>query len=305
MSDSVTICIGTIGSPTFERCKKIIDSIAARDPRVKKVVVISNKSPQSAWLNLMRGECVDTKWCLQIDEDMYLHQNALNKLLKFANEKEKEGVKILSASSLLYDLFLRQNIGSLKLWSSEALQSQEFRDVLGGDRDYAKRAKKNGFRNVEISVVLGSHDSAPSEKIAYKKYFEYVQKIRKFKGESSAKSFVKWMKKKHVRENTKITRAAYSGSKSGLHSHIVDRSKKDVDLEVESYLHNIFSSDNPGEVFSRSKNSVKKLLSKEAHSLKVFLNILKSRWAESGEFIDKKAYDGAKRAAKQYLQDKV
>jgi glycosyltransferase involved in cell wall biosynthesis len=225
MNDSVTICIGTIGSPTFAKCKRIIDSIARKDPRVKRVIVISNKRPQSAWLNAMREQCVDTKWCLQIDEDMYLHENALSKLIKFAKSKEREGVKILNASSLLYDLFLRQNIGSLKLWSSEALQSQGFRDVLGGDRDYAKRAKKNGFRNVEISVVLGGHDSAPNEKIAYKKYFEYVQKIKKFKKDSSARSFVKSMKRKHANENTKITKAVYKGSKAGLNSPILDESK--------------------------------------------------------------------------------
>ena len=225
MNDSVTICIGTIGAPTFARCKSIIDSIARGDPRVKRVVVISNESPQSAWLNAMRGKCIDTKWCLQIDEDMYLHRNALSELLKFAKRKEEEGVKILNASSLLYDLFLRQKVGSLKLWSSKALQSQSFRDVLGGDRDYAKRAKKNGFKNVETSIVLGSHDSAPDEKIAYKKYFEYIQKIKKFRGESSAKSFIKWMKKKHAKENTKITKAAYKGAKAGLDHCIINKSK--------------------------------------------------------------------------------
>jgi glycosyltransferase involved in cell wall biosynthesis len=225
VSDSVTICIGTIGSPTFTRCKKIADSIAKKDPRVKRVVVIKNKSPQSAWLNAMREECVDTKWCLQIDEDMYLHPNALSRLIKLAKSKEREGIKILNASSLLYDLFLKQKIGSLKLWSSKALQSQSFRNVLGGDRDYAKRAGKNGFRNVSISVVLGDHDSAPNERIAYSKYFEYVQKIRKFRNASSAKSFVRSMKNKHIKENTKIAKAAYKGARDGFDSRLKDKSK--------------------------------------------------------------------------------
>ena len=171
MNDSVTICIGTMESPTFEKCHALVRSIASRDNRVEKVVVIRNKSPQSAWLNNMRSSCRDTKWCLQVDEDMYLYQNSLSTLIKFANSKEAHGIKILNASSLLYDLFLKENIGSLKLWSVKALQSQEFRDVLGGDRDYARRAKKNGFKNVEIKKTLGEHDSAPNSDIAYKKYF--------------------------------------------------------------------------------------------------------------------------------------
>ena len=225
MKDSVTICIGTIGSPTFLRCKKIADSIARRDPRVKRVVVIKGKRPQSAWLNAMREACVDTKWCLQIDEDMYLHSNALSRLIKLAKSKEEEGVKILNASSLLYDLFLKQKIGSLKLWSSKALQTQEFRDILGGDRDYAERAGKNGFKNVSIKVVLGDHDSAPNEIVAYNKYFEYVQKIRKFKDASSAKKFVRSMKNKYIKENTRIARAAYKGARDGLNARLKDKSK--------------------------------------------------------------------------------
>jgi hypothetical protein len=225
MSDSVTICIGTIGSPTFAKCKRIIDSIARGDPRVKRVVVISNESPQSAWLNAMRGECIDTKWCLQIDEDMYLHRNALSELLKIAKRREKEGVKILNASSLLYDLFLRQKVGSLKLWSSKALQSQSFRDVLGGDRDYAKRAKKNGFRNVEINIVLGDHDSAPNAEIAFKKYFEYTQKIRKFGSEKSARRFSETLERKWKRDGDYISKKAYDGSKHGLLGDIRDKGK--------------------------------------------------------------------------------
>jgi hypothetical protein len=225
MSDSVTICIGTIGAPTFTKCKRIIDSIAKRDPRVKRVVAIRDKRPQSAWLNAMREQCVDTRWCLQIDEDMYLYENALNKLLKFAKRKERKGIKILNASSLLYDLFLRQNIGSLKLWNSEALQSQAFRDVLGGDRDYAKRAKKNGFRNVEMNIVLGDHDSAPNAEIAYKKYFEYTQKIRKFGSEESARRFSETLERKWKRGGDYISKKAYDGSRQGLLGDIRDRGK--------------------------------------------------------------------------------
>ena len=144
-NDTITICIGTIGSPTFLRCKKTVDLLAKKDRRVKRIVVIRDKVPQSAWLNAMRDACSDTKWCLQVDEDMYLSEDAIDELVKFAKKKEDEGIRILSASSLLYDLFLKCKVGSLKLWSSEALQAQEFRDVLGGDRDYAKRAKKAWF----------------------------------------------------------------------------------------------------------------------------------------------------------------
>lgn len=222
---SVTICIGTIGAPTFAKCKKIIFDFYKDDPRVK-IVIIKNKTPQSAWLNAMRKACKDSKWCLQIDEDMYIYKNALDDLLKFAERKESKGVRILNASSLLFDTFLKIKIGSLKLWSVEALQQLEFRDVLGGDRDFAKRAGKLGFSNIEIKKVLGQHDSAPTPEIAFKKYYEYTQKLRKFSGDTSAKKFSLYLEKKWTNDPTYINKKAYDGSLMGLKSKLANKSKR-------------------------------------------------------------------------------
>jgi hypothetical protein len=166
------------------------------------------------------------KWCLQVDEDMYLYPNAISELIKFAEKKEKEGVKILSASSLLHDLFLKSKIGSLKLWSVEPLQKLEFNDVLGGDRDFAKRAKKLGYRIVETNLVLGDHDSAPTPEIAFKKYFEHTQKIRKFSGEKRAKRFCSFLKQKWSKEKTFINKKAYDGSCKGLRIAMINKSKR-------------------------------------------------------------------------------
>lgn len=223
----VTICIGTIGSPTFQRCTDIVYDNFDNHPSVDKIVIIKNKSPQSAWLNEMRKACSDTEWCLQVDEDMYLYKNAIDELINLYRRKEKDGISILNASSLLYDLFLEQNIGSLKLWNSKALQKLEFKDVLGGDRNFAKRASKLGFNNVEIKKVLGDHDSAPTPAIAFSKYFEYTQKIRKFSGENGARKFVNFLKKKYELDTSNyINKKAYDGAYWGLKSPIKNRSKR-------------------------------------------------------------------------------
>ena len=226
MNKNVIICIGTIGAPTFDRCKKIINSLALDHPRVSKVVIIKNKTPQSAWLNEMRVKSRGMKWCIQIDEDMYLYPNSINKLIGFAEKKEKEGIKILNASSLLYDLFLESKVGSLKIWSVEPLQMLEFKDVLGGDRDFAKRAKKLGYNNVETRLVLGEHDSAPTPEVAFKKYFEYIQKMRKFSDEKGAKEFSNFLKRKWLKDKTLISKKAYDGSRKGLQSIMINKSKR-------------------------------------------------------------------------------
>lgn len=226
MKKDVVICIGTIGSPTFSKCKASVDRIVVSNHRVKGVFVIENMRPQSAWLNQMRIKSYESKWCLQVDEDMYLHKNALSSLLLFGEEVERGGGKILNVSSLLYDLFLEREVGSLKLWNSAALAELEFRDTLGGDRDIAKRAKALGYKNYSINDILGKHDSAPNAGVAFSKYYEYTQKIRKFKSDSSARKFCESLRVKWEKNPTYTNKKAYDGSKHGLTGKIKDKSKR-------------------------------------------------------------------------------
>jgi hypothetical protein len=224
--NNIVICIGTIGSPTFDKCKRSVDKIAKNNPLIKDVVIIRDKKPQSEWLNTMRLAALDAEWCLQVDEDMYLYDNCINILYQKAVEEKNKGKKILNVSSFLYDLFLETKIGSLKLWSTDVFRILDFRDVLGGDRDYARRAHELGYRNISIKNILGDHDSAPTPSIAFKKYFEYTQKIRKFSGDEEAIKFNLSLKLKYDRKKDYITKKALDGSSMALVKRIKDISKR-------------------------------------------------------------------------------
>lgn len=215
MRKDVTICIGTVGYPTFERCYKSVKKIAHSDERVRDVVVIKDKFPTSSWLNEMRKN-TSTQWVLQVDEDMYLKDNCIEELISLAKIKtNKHNIKVLNASSLLYDLFLETNIGSLKLWNTDAFKLAEFKNVQGSDRQYAKDLEVFGFKNVSTSKVLGRHDSAPSEDIAYFKYMEYVQKIIKYQDKGAGKKFLNFLRKKHIKQDDIISFFALEGGLAG------------------------------------------------------------------------------------------
>ncbi len=235
MKKDITVCIGTVGYPTFERCLKRVNEVAEADGRIKKVVVIKNKYPTSAWLNEMRYSC-KTTWCLQIDEDMYLHDNAIDELIKLAQKSEAKGIKVLNASGLLLDLFLNTNIGSLKLWNTEAFKVAEFKDVKGSDRQFAKDAGKFGFRNVEVHKVLGKHDSAPNPEIAFFKYKEYVEKIKRFEGEQGARRFVRHLKSIRKKRKDVIGDYAFAGGYIGLRSSGEDNTKNYLDNIIDEPL---------------------------------------------------------------------
>jgi hypothetical protein len=220
MKKDVIICIGTIGSPTFDKSYSIAKSIKKRYKNVKKIEVIEGYSPQCSWLNEMIVRSQGYTWCLQLDEDMYLKENAIKVLLNKARERESEGVGVGVIHGMLWDIFLEQQIGSLKLWRTKILKKFQFEDILGSDRKVVTGIKKKGYQTVSISDILGDHDSAPTVEIGQKKYFEYVQKIRKFNGEDKALAFIESLKKKNKDES--IIKYA----QKGLSNEIINKSKK-------------------------------------------------------------------------------
>lgn len=208
----ILICIGTMGRSTFNRCYESVMLARKAFSQKTDVHIVKNKSPQSAWLNKMRKAAMGWDWCFQIDEDMYLYENALEDLYNFAVRKSKK-TKILSASSLLYDLFLEGKVGSLKIWNSDALRKLEFRDVLGSDRDIAKRGEEIGYFTVATNLVLADHDSAPTEKIAYDKYYKHILKLKKFENNKDIKYFLNFLKSKTIKNpRSEIFRSAYNGA---------------------------------------------------------------------------------------------
>jgi hypothetical protein len=232
MRKDVTICIGTVGYPTFHRCYSQAKSIYKSDPRVKDLVVIKDRYPTSAWLNEMRTSA-ETQWILQVDEDMYIYDICIDILLNLSRSHIKKGKKILNASGLLHDTFLDTKIGSLKLWNVDALQVAEFKDVQGSDRQFAKDAGKHGFQNVEVRKVLGEHDSAPSPEIAYFKYKEYIMKIRRYQNDAAAKNFCKHLAKISKRRGDSIGKLAYEGGLRGLKAPL-DSNTKNFTKNMES-----------------------------------------------------------------------
>jgi hypothetical protein len=212
--DNIIICIGTINRPTFKKCYNLIIKNFSNHKNVKKIEVIKDKRPKSAWLNEMANISKDYDWCLQVDEDMYLYPNAVDELLNFAKLEKNKGVKIANASSMLNDLFLNYKVGSLKLWNTEVFKYVNFKDVLGSDRQFADDALKFGFKNIAIDKTLGDHDSAPSPEIAYVKYYEYIEKIFKFNGNQSASNFLSILEKNKNKNN--IYKYAFDGAYNKL-----------------------------------------------------------------------------------------
>jgi hypothetical protein len=219
----ILICIGTMGRSTFNRCYESVLKAQKAFSEKTDLHIIKNKSPQSEWLNAMRKAAMGWDWCFQVDEDMYLYENAFEYLYHFAKRRSRTE-NILNASSMLYDLFLEQKIGSFKIWNSDSLRKLKFKNVLGSDRDIAKRAEYLKLYCISKNIILGDHDSAPNEKIAYNKYYKYVDKLKKFNNTKGVDHILDFLDKKRT-NGCKISEAAYRGAfDSSVANGVIDNS---------------------------------------------------------------------------------
>jgi len=234
----ILICIGTMGRPTFNRCYESVLKAQKAFSQKTDLHIIKNKSPQSEWLNSMRKAALGWDWCFQIDEDMYLYENAFEDLYSFAILKSKKH-KILSASSLLYDIFMERKIGSFKIWKSESLKTLRFRDVLGSDRDIAKRGLSLGYKTVSTKIVLADHDSAPNEEAAYKKYYKCVEKLKKFGKASDVSYLLNYLRKKSE-SGCKISISAYMGGMKASGSGLILDNSNNEKISLNDYFDKIY-----------------------------------------------------------------
>lgn len=200
LKKDVIVCIGTVGRPTFEKCYEHVIRLSSSDPRVKHVEIIRDHPSQASWLNSMAEKSSCFTWCLQVDEDMYVDENCIDVLISLSRRKESEGLSILNSSGLLFDIFLKQNIGSLKLWRSSAIRKLGFVDTMGVDREIYERGRGHGYSNVQTNSVIGLHDSAPTVEIGISKYYYYVKKIIRFGSIDKAKRFIINMEKSGLDE---------------------------------------------------------------------------------------------------------
>ena len=163
-----------------------------------------------------------------------------------------------------------------------------------------KEQKKLGFKVVETKKVLGDHDSAPTVDIAYSKYFEYTQKIRKFKSNSSARKFSESMRLRFKRERNEIAEAAYRGSIAALSGEVRNHSKRE---NVEDKMPSIkLKYSTPKEAFMVCKKAAAKMIREgNISGAKRFARKLQRKWKQSGEYIDKKAFNGAGKALSKVL----
>lgn len=175
------VCVITMNSPRLRECVSSLEKTGYSG----RVHFIENVSPMAMAFDHMKRYS-EGEWTLQLDEDMFLHPDAVEKIESSISRAETEYPgKIGLITFRLNDHFFGETIGHLKLWRTEVLRRLEFRDMKGGDRDFVERMELYlGLSPLYTDYVIAEHIEKPTPRSIYSKMRDMVQKQTRFGWES-------------------------------------------------------------------------------------------------------------------------
>jgi len=200
-----------MNSPTLEKCREALKNTGFQG----SVHLIEDVKPMASAFNRMK-DLSKGDWTLQLDEDMLLHSNAVD-LIDFSiskAEQERPG-QVGEITFLLNDHFFEEVIGHLKIWRTEVLRKQEFRDMKGGDRDFLERMNIFlGFTTMHTNVIIAEHTEKFTPQSAYARMRDMIQKQHRF--DWTAGLVFDFLAKKYSQDPTEIHFMALAGAFDGL-----------------------------------------------------------------------------------------
>jgi hypothetical protein len=173
MKNNLEVCVITMRASQLEECLRCLKMTGYKGP----IHSIKNVRPMAAAFDQMRNYS-EGDWTLQLDEDMFLHPNAMEVISHFITKAEEEQPgKIGLITFKLNDHFFETTIGHLKVWRTEVLKRQHFRDIKGGDRDFNDRMTLFlGYSIMYTGAIIAEHTEKLDSQSIYAKMRDMVQK---------------------------------------------------------------------------------------------------------------------------------
>jgi len=169
VAGDLTIFVISTGEETLDECEDAL----ARQTRRARVERIVDVYPMSAAFQAMPDRC-ETPYFLQVDADMLLHENAVQRL---HDAVRRSPPWVFQVSGQLFEEGFGVG-GAVKCWKRALFRAFSFRDVRTVDRDLYRRARRFGLRPKTLQEVVGVHRPRHSEESTFLKAKGDVEKWR-------------------------------------------------------------------------------------------------------------------------------
>ena len=187
LSNDLTIFIIRAGeNPNYEDCLNSLNNQTVKF----QIKEIRNIAPMSKAFQKMIDDC-ETKYYIQVDEDMILEKNTIEKIYKRLVSSESN---ISTIAHMLKDTHLDFNLYGIKGYKHNILKNYPYNlDIISCEVEQVKRMKDDGYEIMMVGEVVGKHSPKWTTSLIYERYFDLMEKWKNFKydwlGELPSKLF--------------------------------------------------------------------------------------------------------------------
>ena len=172
--DELTVfVITTKKSVNYDEC---ISALKAQNV-LFDIIVIKDFHPMSKAFQKMIDKC-KTPYYVQVDDDMILYPNAIERMYNCVIETDKKTSMI---SFQLLDVHLKMNIHGVKIYKHSIFKKYPYNlNCLSCEVEQISRMEKNGFHYLSSKEVLGNHSPNWTDDGIFERYFNLMEKCKKF-----------------------------------------------------------------------------------------------------------------------------
>lgn len=175
LSETLTVFIIRSGqNPNYIDC---LNSLKKQTVNflLKEIVDIA---PMSKAFQKMIDDC-ETEYYIQVDEDMILDENSIEKIY---DEVISSDDKVAIVAHMLRDVHLDFDIYGIKGYKHSILKNYPYNlKIISCEVDQMNRMNVDGYSTSMIEKVVGRHSPKWSPELIYERYFDLMEKWKKFK----------------------------------------------------------------------------------------------------------------------------
>jgi GR25 family glycosyltransferase involved in LPS biosynthesis len=172
--DDLTVFVISFGeNPNYLDCKNSLENQTVKF-HIKEIKDIS---PMSKAFQKMIDNC-KTKYYIQVDEDMILHSDAIEKIYNSLISSEEN---ISTVAHMLRDVHLDFNLYGIKAYKHEVLKKYPYNlKIISCEVEQINRLQSDGYETIMVEEVVGYHSPKWTPELIFERYFDLMEKWKKF-----------------------------------------------------------------------------------------------------------------------------
>jgi len=227
LRDVLTVFIITVGgNPNYDDCCKAL----SHQTCLFKIDTVANFTPMSAAFQKMMDRC-ETPYYIQVDEDMILNPDAIEKMYK---QFPIYNSQIVMDCYQLTDVHMNFPIYGVKIYKTKIFKQFPYENCASCEVNQLDRMEKNGYKYQFKEEIVGLHSLKWTNEGIFERYYNLYMKYRLFGYEWMGRLPQKLLVL-HKNDPSELNFYAMSGCFAAMNAPLINE-EKDANKHLQAFI---------------------------------------------------------------------